>query len=819
MTTSIETTASEPPAKAEIKTNSAAQRNATALPSFKLEIFKSAFSSELTSNAILVLLCWLCYANTLLCSFVRDDFPPISFMHHAFAHDPAALLAKYVQPWQSTEIQLLYRPLSEASLQLDYLLWQANAFGFHLTNIFWHICATLLLYQVMRTIFRRRQSDAHAPHAGTQPTIAFWTAAIFAVHPIHVETTAWIIARVDSIAATFYLLSFLLFLRGGKTATTLSLISFAAAILAKESSITLPVMIGIYTAFFGAPSGESPWRAILLRLKLALKAAAPCMVLVVPYFLMRYLILGTPVGGYVGSIGDCFQTGWMYRVLSPYTLGLFFPFDAPTFHSNSPDVWCMRAAYAVGALALLLSPRATWSDDRSQLTTFLAVWIVVALLPSLPVFYLSPNLGGGRLYYIASMGLCALYAIILLWKEPSNAIAKAGTRPSFRELCGFSSLALFVIAFASMTIRENNNWIDAGHQTKQVRDATQVYMARYPSQTIILCNSITTDNGEALFCHFPMLEANFKPPFAAVDLGQRIAALELTTFLQENLLNKNAVQRAVNSPNYHLALYDESEQRVVPANLDLSFIEDRPLKFIDAQRRGSRFVEHQGRSYFETEFRLPPDVIPEEVDTIYVKLPYFEWRASQQPLMAIDWQCPKRNSDDIACMQQPVSGQYNFFHVSECRRWVFTDDITSLKVLLPADGENLDIECVTLLCGGTHVAKLREVPGTTALNRDSTINLIDGSGQFRYDASLVPNVKEAILEISKPSQCFEHYSRTFHDPDFNEQPLRRLLLPQLKGVVKLQQSDLSKGPTQIRLFALDRNGLVVGTSSYPITIR
>lgn len=786
MTTSIENSTCQFPAKTSTAENEVAAPQRS--------------RSQLMPHAVLVLLCFLCYATTLLCSFVRDDFPPLAFMHHAFAHDRPALLAKYIQPWQSTEIQLLYRPLSEASLQFDYLIWQANAFGFHLTNICWHVCATLLLFQVMRRI------------AVTQPAIAFWSAAIFAVHPLHVETTAWVIARVDSIAATLYLLSFLLFLRGGKTASILSLTSFGAALLAKESSITLPIMVAIYTAFFSRSS------AVLTGVKLAIKVAAPYVVLLIPYFLTRYAILGTPLGGYVGSIGDSFQDGWMYRVVSPYTLGLFFPFDAPTFHSQNLNIWLMRGAYLLAALALFLPGRAKWSDERSKLTTFWALWLVVCLLPSLPVFYLSPTLGGGRLFYIASIGLSALYATLLLWKDSPDHFTFTQT-PRVASSCGFAAVALFVVAFAWMTINETNSWLDAGIRTREIRDAAQVYMARYPTQTIVLCNSLTADNGEALFCHFPMLEANFKPPFSATDLSKRIAALELTTFLQENLLNKNAVQRVVNDPNYHLAVFDEVNQCVVPANLDPTFIADRPLKFLDATLTGSRFVQHHGQSYFESEYRLQADVVPEEVDTIYVKLPYFEWRATERPQIALDWVSHKQNADDIACMQLPVSGMYNFFHVSECRRWVFADNLATLKVLLPASGENLEIECVTLICGGTHVAKLTAVPGTTTLNRDSTVNLVDGAGQFAYDTSLVSNVKEAVLEISKQSQCFEHYSRTFHDPALNEKPLKRVLLPDLKGVIRLQQSELSKGPTQIRVFALDGNGLVVGTSSYPITIR
>ena len=132
-----------------------------------------------------------------------------------------------------------YRPLLNLSFRLDYLLWGMNPFGFHLTNVVIHTLVVLLLYVVTRVVFQQR-------------LVAIVASLLFAVHPIHVESVAFVSARTDPPAALFFLLSFLGFYfylkrsQWSLYAYSLSLMAFVMALMTKEIGITIPVILLAY---------------------------------------------------------------------------------------------------------------------------------------------------------------------------------------------------------------------------------------------------------------------------------------------------------------------------------------------------------------------------------------------------------------------------------------------------------------------------------------------------------------------------------------------------------------------------------------------
>ena len=128
-----------------------------------------------------------------------------------------------------------YWPIVYTTFWLEHKLWGFAPVGYHVVNILLHLVNTLLLWRLMLRL--------SVPGA--------WViAAVFAVHPLHVESVAWVIERKDLLAALFYLTAVLAYLRFLEYPRSVpyfsSLVLFVAGLLCKSIVVTLPAALVIY---------------------------------------------------------------------------------------------------------------------------------------------------------------------------------------------------------------------------------------------------------------------------------------------------------------------------------------------------------------------------------------------------------------------------------------------------------------------------------------------------------------------------------------------------------------------------------------------
>lgn len=134
----------------------------------------------------------------------------------------------------STLQEYLWNPLVWLSLMLDHQLYGLDAGGYHITNLILHMLSTLLLFG----LFCRMTGDIWK---------SAFVAALFALHPIHVESVAWVSERKDVLSAFFWMLTLYLYvLYTEKPAIRrylLVIFSFALALMSKPMVVTLPLMM------------------------------------------------------------------------------------------------------------------------------------------------------------------------------------------------------------------------------------------------------------------------------------------------------------------------------------------------------------------------------------------------------------------------------------------------------------------------------------------------------------------------------------------------------------------------------------------------
>ncbi|XP_066561389.1 protein O-mannosyl-transferase TMTC1 isoform X2 [Amia ocellicauda] len=193
---------------------------------------------------LLCLACALCYSNSLPGEFVHDDVWAIS--NNPDVRPGSGLRSIFFNDFWGKRMadntsHKSYRPLCILTFKLNIILGGMKPFHFHVVNVFLHCAVTaLLMYTCERTVF----DDSR---------LAFLTALLFAVHPIHTEAVSGIVGRADVLACLLFLLTFLSYVRSvdqscsgehfpvtvSKLSLVLSLLLGTCAMLVKETGVTV----------------------------------------------------------------------------------------------------------------------------------------------------------------------------------------------------------------------------------------------------------------------------------------------------------------------------------------------------------------------------------------------------------------------------------------------------------------------------------------------------------------------------------------------------------------------------------------------------
>lgn len=148
-----------------------------------------------------------------------------------------------------------WHPLTWLSHALDYAIWGPNPAPHHLTSVFIHLANVVLVFLLSLRIQRPWAGESTtAPAPDRFLPGALLAAALFALHPQHVESVAWVAERKDVLSGFFYLLALLLYLRAANEPSprkrlNATLICFLLALMAKPMAISLPVVLLLLDVF------------------------------------------------------------------------------------------------------------------------------------------------------------------------------------------------------------------------------------------------------------------------------------------------------------------------------------------------------------------------------------------------------------------------------------------------------------------------------------------------------------------------------------------------------------------------------------------
>jgi Flp pilus assembly protein TadD len=213
----------------------------------------SGFTSKYKTPLVLFsgVLVILIYSHTLSTPFIFDDKNNIeSNPHIRLSQITLKGLAKAAFDSPSHQ-----RPVSNISFALNYYLHGYNVVGFRFVNILIHIISGIILYFFIQTTFR---TPALRSRDGNHRWIPFFAAIIWMVHPVQTQSVSYVVQRMNSLSAMFYILSILLYAyfrltqHKRKKGWLLAgcILAFMLAIGSKQNAVTLPFFVFLYEWYF-----------------------------------------------------------------------------------------------------------------------------------------------------------------------------------------------------------------------------------------------------------------------------------------------------------------------------------------------------------------------------------------------------------------------------------------------------------------------------------------------------------------------------------------------------------------------------------------
>ena len=308
---------------------------------------------------------------------------------------PAGLHAMF-----TTVVEGNYHPLTMVSLALDYHGGKLNPRGYHITNIALHVLVTIAVFAFILIL------------TGSQ-TLAVITALFFGIHPMHVESVAWVSGRKDVLYGLFYVgscISYLFWVRGRKPKAAYyagSVALFVLSLLSKGMAVSLPlalVAIDIYLK-----------RKVTLKTLLVEKA---------PFLLIAVLF------GYVAVVAQAKQgavqnlasfsflerilfacygiSSYLIRAVVPGQLSALYPYPLRTASGGLPLVYYLAP---LGALAFAAA--VIWSLRAGRAVLFGALFFLANVALVLQLFPVGSAVIADRYTYLSYIGVGFIIASLV----------------------------------------------------------------------------------------------------------------------------------------------------------------------------------------------------------------------------------------------------------------------------------------------------------------------------------------------------------------------------------------------------------------------
>lgn len=406
----------------------------TGLPSIKGN--KVVWAASILASSITFLI----YLPALQYEFVNWDDPTyvsenlgirtldIEFLRRAFTEI-------YFSNWH---------PLTMISYAVDYSIWGLNPLGYHFVNIILHTANTALIaFLSVKIIGEIKQMGAPALFAA-----GFVPALIFGIHPIHVESVAWISERKDVLSGLFFILSALFYLsyaRGKKVVPyAASILTCALALMSKPMAVTLPAVLLLLDFY--------PLKRLSGRKEIIACSAEKVPFVILSLFTVLMTISAQKSIASVEALPLDIRLFSAFKAYVFYLEKLFIPMGLAPFYPYPLEINPLSAPYLVSYITFG-AITATCIALAFRYRAFIAAWLyfTVTLLPVIGIVQVGTQSAADRYMYLPSLAI-----IILLGTVVAYAIEQ---KARIAMVVGLVAVCTAVLSW--VTIQQTSIWKDS----------------------------------------------------------------------------------------------------------------------------------------------------------------------------------------------------------------------------------------------------------------------------------------------------------------------------------------------------------------------
>ena len=395
---------------------------------------------------LILIITFIVYIPALNAGFVNWDDPDYVGENNPLIRDFSRL-----PELLTTSIQGNHHPVTMFSLALNYAISGDAAWSYHLFNIIFHLVNCFLVYRLAYVLTRNNT------------LVAFVTSLLFAIHPLHVESVAWVSERKDVLYALFFLAGHIAYTRyidtDSKKQYWLTLLFVVLSLLSKPAAVIFPVSLLCID--------------VLRQRKFSLKLITEKIPFFIPAIIMGLMIVNAQQK--VGATGeDYFGLGknilfgfygimmYFVKMIIPYKLSAFYPF--PPLNEK-----LSMAYYIAPVFTLLLAAVTFFTWKRYRFVAFGIGFYIVNLLLVLQIFPVGSAVIAERYTYVPYIGLFFIAGCLL------DRIAKKNMNMAY------SIIGPVALIFCVVTFLQVQTWKDGATLWDSViknQPSSRAYSAR-----------------------------------------------------------------------------------------------------------------------------------------------------------------------------------------------------------------------------------------------------------------------------------------------------------------------------------------------------
>ena len=413
-------------------------------------------------GALLVgLITFIVYLPALRNGFVNWDDPDYVYENQNIQSIDSRSLG-----WMFSTFHLqIWHPLTWLSHAVDYVIWGLNPMGHHLTSMIFHgMNAFLIVLLTMHLLDKRSQELLSPPlysrsHQGAL-IVATATGLLFGLHPVHVESVAWISERKDVLYAFFYLLSIISYLKYASSEQRrqkvrnyiLCLLFFILSIMSKPLAITLPVVLLILDIY---PLGRLDLMSLFNFRQRVFVEKLPFIVLGLSSAIITLMALQKEISSFAVHPGERILVAieslafYLSKMSWPVGLSPLYPYPVRISLFSLQYVSSVFLILGITSLCIL-----SWKKHK----VFSAVWayFIVTLLPVLKIVKVGTQAAADRYTYLPSVGPFLLIGLGIAWLWEKDISKRNVVTPQRLSIIFFSILITGILSV--MTINQTGIW-------------------------------------------------------------------------------------------------------------------------------------------------------------------------------------------------------------------------------------------------------------------------------------------------------------------------------------------------------------------------